>query len=125
MCSVRSAFETRSPACIIRYSSTVYSELVRSTLTPLTVTVCAARSSATAPHSSVGLLQPAARRTRSEEHTSELQSLMRISYAVFCLQKKKKKCTHARVYGDQTLNHTEHQNHTAYHHNDVTSTYTT
>src|SRR3546814_9293816 len=28
--------------------------------------------------------------TRSEEHTSELQSLMRISYAVFCLQKKNK-----------------------------------
>src|SRR3546814_2908190 len=27
---------------------------------------------------------------RSEEHTSELQSLMRISYAVFCLKKKKK-----------------------------------
>src|SRR3546814_3195060 len=31
------------------------------------------------------------RRPRSEEHTSELQSLMRISYAVFCLKKKKKK----------------------------------
>src|SRR3546814_7439444 len=30
------------------------------------------------------------RKLRSEEHTSELQSLMRISYAVFCLQKKKK-----------------------------------
>src|SRR3546814_8313663 len=30
-------------------------------------------------------------RRRSEEHTSELQSLMRISYAVFCLTKKKKK----------------------------------
>src|SRR3546814_1238909 len=30
-----------------------------------------------------------ARRRRSEEHTSELQSLMRISYAVFCLKKKK------------------------------------
>src|SRR3546814_2145153 len=30
-------------------------------------------------------------RKRSEEHTSELQSLMRISYAVFCLKKKKKK----------------------------------
>src|SRR3546814_1603953 len=28
--------------------------------------------------------------TRSDEHTSELQSLMRISYAVFCLKKKKK-----------------------------------
>src|SRR3546814_12135857 len=31
----------------------------------------------------------AAHRRRSEEHTSELQSLMRISYAVFCLKKKK------------------------------------
>src|SRR3546814_10762686 len=30
---------------------------------------------------------------RSEEHTSELQSLMRISYAVFCLKKKNKKPT--------------------------------
>src|SRR3546814_2745902 len=35
------------------------------------------------------LLQMAVVLTRSEEHTSELQSLMRISYAVFCLQKKK------------------------------------
>src|SRR3546814_8559667 len=33
----------------------------------------------------------ALRAARSEEHTSELQSLMRISYAVFCLKKKKKK----------------------------------
>src|SRR3546814_9887025 len=31
----------------------------------------------------------AQRRGRSEEHTSEIQSLMRISYAVFCLEKKK------------------------------------
>src|SRR3546814_2944934 len=31
---------------------------------------------------------------RSEEHTSELQSLMRISYAVFCLKKKKQQKTH-------------------------------
>src|SRR3546814_2561213 len=34
------------------------------------------------------LAQPAAPEGRSEEHTSELQSLMRISYAVFCLKKK-------------------------------------
>src|SRR3546814_6252145 len=36
--------------------------------------------------------------TRSEEHTSELQSLMRISYAVFCLQKNNKyqKCRHTK-----------------------------
>src|SRR3546814_3223646 len=33
---------------------------------------------------------PGGDRQRSEEHTSELQSLMRISYAVFCLKKKKK-----------------------------------
>src|SRR3546814_6565415 len=36
----------------------------------------------------VSRLRP--RASRSEEHTSELQSLMRISYAVFCLKKKKK-----------------------------------
>src|SRR3546814_8371784 len=33
--------------------------------------------------------EPAGADTRSEEHTSELQSLMRISYAVFCLKTKK------------------------------------
>src|SRR3546814_14297612 len=38
-------------------------------------------------------LAAATRTLRSEEHTSELQSLMRISYAVFCL-KKKKNITH-------------------------------
>src|SRR3546814_10703886 len=37
----------------------------------------------------VGEMIGAIDRTRSEEHTSELQSLMRISYAVFCLKKKK------------------------------------
>src|SRR3546814_3465603 len=46
------------------------------------------------PRRRVGALRCGARRrgarVRSEEHTSELQSLMRISYAVFCLKKKKK-----------------------------------
>src|SRR3546814_9887432 len=37
------------------------------------------------------LYDPDRNETRSEEHTSELQSIMRISYAVFCLKKKKKK----------------------------------
>src|SRR3546814_3963986 len=37
------------------------------------------------------------RMIRSEEHTSELQSLMRISYAVFCLKKKKKQ-QHTHTY---------------------------
>src|SRR3546814_11906475 len=37
---------------------------------------------------------------RSEEHTSELQSLMRISYAVFCLKKKKIKPENTKTYID-------------------------
>src|SRR3546814_9425324 len=37
------------------------------------------------------VLDPRLRAGRSEEHTSELQSLMRISYAVFCLKKKNSK----------------------------------
>src|SRR3546814_10469847 len=36
-------------------------------------------------------------RGRSEEHTSELQSLMRISYAVFCLKKKNKQQLHSQA----------------------------
>src|SRR3546814_7585814 len=40
-----------------------------------------------------------ARQQRSEEHTSELQSLMRISYAVFCL--KKKKTNHIKKHNRQ------------------------
>src|SRR3546814_2426480 len=41
---------------------------------------------------------------RSEEHTSELQSLMRISYAVFCLKKKKKKQTRKYQLSKTTSN---------------------
>src|SRR3546814_3922634 len=37
------------------------------------------------------------RQDRSEEHTSELQSLMRISYAVFCLKKKNKKTNQSTI----------------------------
>src|SRR3546814_4883660 len=43
------------------------------------------------PRSAARLRTPPLALGRSEEHTSELQSLMRISYAVFCLKKKKKK----------------------------------
>src|SRR3546814_3789606 len=41
--------------------------------------------------------------TRSEEHTSELQSLMRISYAVFCLKKKKNTILTYRPHKHHTL----------------------
>src|SRR3546814_9733349 len=52
------------------------------------------------PHGAEGWavlqVEPMMHRKRSEEHTSELQSLMRISYAVFCL--KKKKYTHTQSH---------------------------
>src|SRR3546814_7278013 len=47
---------------------------------------------------------------RSEEHTSELQSLMRISYAVFCLQKKKTTQSQLRYRRDTMTNTTTHIN---------------
>src|SRR3546814_7946363 len=45
---------------------------------------------------------------RSEEHTSELQSLMRISYAVFCLKKKKHKKSITNIYNPKTIKSTKH-----------------
>src|SRR3546814_8917232 len=56
--------------------------------------------------------QPRLLRPRSEEHTSELQSLMRISYAVFCLKKKNKNITiilkHQSDNTHQTSKHATH-----------------
>src|SRR3546814_2632398 len=47
--------------------------------------------------------------SRSEEHTSELQSLMRISYAVFCLKKKKMKITKLQNHKIVIRNQVSHQ----------------
>src|SRR3546814_9661965 len=44
---------------------------------------------------------------RSEEHTSELQSLMRISYAVFCLKKKKEVTKHCTTVNNKKAYHTK------------------
>src|SRR3546814_4043839 len=55
--------------------------------------------------------------SRSEEHTSELQSLMRISYAVFCLKKKKKNSTNKN-------NHTNHVKYKCYKKKNRTIEYT-
>src|SRR3546814_2941951 len=46
---------------------------------------------------------PKGSKVRSEEHTSELQSLMRISYAVFCLKKKKLTKNNTNNKGYQTI----------------------
>src|SRR3546814_2562656 len=52
-----------------------------------------------------GMLIRGVRIDRSEEHTSELQSLMRISYAVFCLKKKKKKTQKTRRRQNHSVNY--------------------
>src|SRR3546814_3716562 len=73
------------------------------------------RSGAAPPGAGAGDHRSAPRRDRldrSEEHTSELQSLMRISYAVFCL-KKKTKCKNHLLYFTpihQSLQHPLHVN---------------
>src|SRR3546814_10766452 len=53
---------------------------------------------------SVRASPPLLRNERSEEHTSELQSLMRISYAVFCLKKQKRAEEQVEVALEHTYN---------------------
>src|SRR3546814_9318864 len=48
---------------------------------------------------------------RSEEHTSELQSLMRISYAVFCLKKKKHHINNTNTVKTMIISTTSYQTH--------------
>src|SRR3546814_10640787 len=89
-----------------------YTTLVRSSPTPgYTYSTPIVAPFPTAPSVSYGLratVWPMVTRTaptlpqRSEEHTSELQSLMRTSYAVFCLKKKKQ----TNLY---TIQHHRHQ----------------
>src|SRR3546814_2339510 len=69
-------YERRWPAATVGRRSILNAALGRCRA------ACCAGAAAPARH---------AARHRSEEHTSELQSLMRISYAVFCLKKKKQK----------------------------------
>src|SRR3546814_7076940 len=58
---------------------------------PASTSALAASALPSSPSVSFSTFSPFQRiRRRSEEHTSELQSLMRISYAVFCLKKKQK-----------------------------------
>src|SRR3546814_3645629 len=72
-----------------------YTTLFRS-VAPFKIAITATRLAAPAANRVAGRPAPRpwplpATPGRSEEHTSELQSLMRISYAVFCLKKKKNK----------------------------------
>src|SRR3546814_1061406 len=80
----------------------------RKSTAPLFMACTATDTSPWPVRTMTGMLTP---RARSEEHTSELQSLMRISYAVFCLKKKKnRRCsTRADAYSQQTRKNTQHQ----------------
>src|SRR3546814_2869282 len=76
-------FRSRCIGCFLVTLTDTFTSLVAS---PHRSVVCARNNV------SVASLQRSNR--RSEEHTSELQSLMRISYAVFCLKKKKQNNAH-------------------------------
>src|SRR3546814_8176128 len=56
-----------------------------------------------------GMLMKKIHGHRSEEHTSELQSLMRISYAVFCLKKKKNKIRDEKIKREILKNYIKNQ----------------
>src|SRR3546814_7332646 len=60
-----------------------------------------------------GSLRPHPWQARSEEHTSELQSLMRISYAVFCLKKKKHTYHKRNTNTDESTDHNARYEHNA------------
>src|SRR3546814_2820438 len=77
--------------CVLRRNS--FSPSCDSRRLTLRVTVDLGMSRRTAAFDRLPLSTTFANTTRSEEHTSELQSLMRISYAVFCLKKKNKHTT--------------------------------
>src|SRR3546814_9165770 len=81
----------RSPGCArVRYigdRNTGLTDLLENLLADHRLEHAAAISGLNVMDGDPGIIECA----RSEEHTSELQSLMRISYAVFCLKKKKKK----------------------------------
>src|ERR1051326_9244850 len=78
----------------------------RSTLFPYT-TLFRSASPSPPPSCPAGTAAPA-RTTRSEEHTSELQSHSFISYAVFCLKKKKNKHTTSNVLVSSCCDKPEH-----------------
>src|SRR3546814_2318310 len=100
-CDAGSRVRTRSVKPAVARSETVSAGVCSSQLPESATTIASARRASRLserncanerePYSSSPSMKTATPRStsRSEEHTSELQSLMRISYAVFCLKKKK------------------------------------
>src|SRR3546814_988162 len=74
------------PTFALSFGKTEISNVAESGISGPPAKPCRIRKATSSPR-----LCDSPHRTRSEEHTSELQSLMRISYAVFCLKKKNNK----------------------------------
>src|SRR3546814_5468187 len=85
---------TRPPCRARRRSTTHPPAPVRAGRISSAATPCARRRGTRSPR--CRRKTPPIHLVRSEEHTSELQSLMRISYAVFCLKKKKNSYEHLK-----------------------------
>src|SRR3546814_7939751 len=110
------------PACVVAMTAcavAVAAEVAALvSLVDAAVALASASVSEAAAAVAAASAEPALAAARSEEHTSELQSLMRISYAVFCLQKKKKKyettlyqnqCTHHNIKNiTRNIQHSQH-----------------
>src|SRR3546814_1308694 len=98
---VRFSAATNLPAIALGISNRVSRSKMRIAPTSCLVIWPRRQSSGRSQRGSALLLRPMFIRnqTRSEEHTSELQSLMRISYAVFCLNKHN---THTKSHPQQT-----------------------
>src|SRR3546814_5380632 len=102
------------------FRSRVWGPGTRAERSPAVILLAVSTSSATgrtsrsATASAIQTVSPTSSNERSEEHTSELQSLMRNSYAVFCLKKKKQKRLIDR-----------HYTYTSQHAKQQTTTYTT
>src|SRR3546814_8100443 len=87
-----------------------YTTLFRSVTSPGRALSCTWCSTVKPPNRSVRLAISSM--GRSEEHTSELQSLMRISYAVFCLKKKKtqnEQCKKTKITRNDKQSMTKHE----------------
>src|SRR3546814_10693171 len=85
--------------CVIRHGSPP--------LRPTWGAMCFRSCCLTKRPSTVPFALPRLAPAKSEEHTSELQSLMRISYAVFCL-KKKSKTTYNHIHRQQVRKYSHH-----------------
>src|SRR3546814_2409153 len=83
------------------------SDVCSSDLSSSGISAFRAKSSASSSTAIFAAADSSSKKPRSEEHTSELQSLMRISYAVFCL-KKKKKTANVYIQGYEQSTHNKH-----------------